>query len=228
MQTDPISVLLVDDHYIVRAGIRDLLIQGAGANLSEPLTLSEDGVGEAGSGQEALKAIQEKSYSMVLLDFNLPDMNGLELLRRIKALKPGLPVLMFSSYAESEYAMACFREGAAGYLSKDALPEEIRRAIRTAASGQDFISPTLKQQLFSSVRPQSCEPHERLTSREYEVFIGISRGVPLGEIAESLKISVKTVSTHRAKLLEKMGMKSNAEVARYVEKRRLDKQSASF
>jgi len=152
-------------------------------------------------------------------------MNGLELLRRIKDLKPELPVLMFSSYAESEYAMACFREGAAGYLSKDALPEEIRRAVRTAAGGQDYISPTLKQQLFSNARSQTSEAHERLTSREYEVFIGISRGMPLGEIAENLKISVKTVSTHRTKLLIKMGMKSNAEIARYVEKRQLDKQS---
>ncbi len=157
--------------------------------------------------------------------FNLPDMTGLELLKTIKKELPSLPVLMFSSFSEKEYAMACLKAGAAGYVTKDASKEVIQAAVRQAAAGERYLSKEQQNQLLFGGDTQNIEPHEKLTCREYDVLLGISRGQSLTEIGEQLRLSVKTISTHRGKVLEKMGLSSNAEITKYVLNKKLDIES---
>lgn len=209
------EILLVDDHYIVRAGIREII------DMTDNMCVQ----GDAKTGAEALIHIRKRDWSLVLLDFNLPDMTGLELLKIIKEEKPSLPVLMFSSFSESEYAMACLKAGAAGYVTKDANGDVIIKAITQAAAGERYLSPVQKEQLLFGKATTSIEPHERLTCREYDVLIGISRGQSLNEIAQILHLSPKTVSTHRSKILDKMQLMSNADLTKYVMSKNLDKES---
>ena len=161
--------------------------------------------------------IRTAHWDLLLLDIGLPDMNGIEVLKIVKHDKPELPVLVFSMYAEDDYAMAALEAGAVGYLPKDSDPEEILAAIRRASSGERYLSPTLADKLLSgAVRQARKLPHESLSARELDVMRMLSKGVPLTEIAEHLHLSPKTVSTYRARVLEKMNFGNNTEITRYM------------
>jgi DNA-binding NarL/FixJ family response regulator len=200
-------ILIVDDHVVVRCGLRQFL-----AN-TEDLEIAA----EASSGMEALGLLHQGDWDLVLLDMSLPDLNGIELLKRIKRARPELPVLIFSMFSEAEFALPALDAGASGYLNKDSPPQQILVAIRTVVSGTRYVSPALTEQLLSGLTPTSQRPpHESLSKREMEVLLLLSKGVTLTKIAESLFVSVKTISTYRARILEKFGMQSNAELTRYV------------
>lgn len=205
-------ILIVDDHAVVRCGLRQFLANTADLEIA----------GEAASGMEALAQINQGPWDLVLLDMSLPDLNGMELLKRIKRSRPELPVLIFSMFAEAEFALPAIDAGAAGYLNKDSPPQQILTAIRTVIAGARYVSPMLAEQLLSGVtRSSQRPPHEALSKREMEVLLLLSKGVTLTRIGESLQLSVKTVSTYRARILEKFGMESNAELTRYVLEQKL-------
>lgn len=214
MTKQALSVLLVDDHYIVRAGIKDLLQD------SDDLRVE----GEASNCAEALKQIRARDWDLVMLDVNLPGTTGLELLKIIKQEKPSIPVLMFSSFSENEFALACVRSGAGGYITKDADKEAIQDAVRQVSAGKRWLSDAMQEKLIHGGSTKTpIEPHEMLTCREYDVLIGISRGYSLTDLGEKLKLSPKTISTHRTKILNKLGVGSNADITKYVMSRNLDK-----
>ncbi|MCB1887387.1 MAG: response regulator transcription factor [Rhodocyclaceae bacterium] len=205
-------ILIVDDHSIVGAGLQQFLAASDGFEVA----------GLARSGQEGLSRVAEEPWDLVLLDIGLPDINGIEVLKRIRRGHPDLPVLIFSMYAEDDYAAAAFEAGAIGYLPKDCEPAEILTAIRRACAGERYLSPELSEKLLHGQLPQAHRlPHEALSQREGEVMLAISRGMPLTAIAETLHLSPKTVSTYRARVLEKLEMSSNAEITRYVLRHKL-------
>ncbi len=201
-----IRILIADDHPIVRRGIRDIL--------SESLDIGA--TDEASHGQEALRMIHDNNYDLVLLDIAMPGRNGLEVLKDIKREKPGLPVLVLSVYPEEQYAIRALKAGASGYLTKESAPEELIKAIWKACRGGKYVTSSLAEKLASNLDDLGKPPHETLSEREYQVLLMIASGKSLTEIAEELFLSVKTVSTYRSRLLDKMDMKSNAELARYI------------
>lgn len=205
-------VLIVDDHPVVRYGLRQLL-QNEGVVKA---------VGEAGSAAQAYSQLRRGRWDAVLLDLNLPDRNGFDILVDIKARHPGLPVLIVSVQPEDVMAPRLLRAGAAGYLNKESAPTEILRAVRKVLAGGRYVSPALAEQLAEGLGTEVAKlPHETLSSREYQVMRLLADGKAVGEIAAALHLSVNTVSTYRARLLEKMGMASNAELTRYAFKHRL-------
>lgn len=200
-------ILIVDDHAVVRGGLRQFL-----AN-TDDLEIAA----EAETGFDALALIPGGEWDLVLLDMSLPDLNGLEVLKRIKRMRPNLPVLIFSMFSEAEFAIPALEAGASGYLNKDSPPYQILAAIRTVVDGARYVSPSMTEQLLSGVISSSPKaPHETLSQREMEVLLLLSKGVMLTRIGDSIHVSVKTVSTYRARILEKLGAKSNAELTRYV------------
>ena len=170
-------------------------------------------VGEASSAEEALKQVCEGEWDLVMLDISMPDQNGMTTLQQIKREKPKLPVLIFSMLSEDEYALATLKAGASGFVSKDSTPEQLRQAIRRAVRGGKYVGPDLAERLLSE--PTKL-PHERLTARELEIMLRIAHGETLTQIGRELHLSVKTISTHRAHILEKMGLATNADLTRYV------------
>ncbi len=206
------TVLIVDDHAVVRGGLRQFL---AG---TDDLEITA----EAASGAEAVDLVKNGEWSLVLLDIALPDLSGLEVLKRIKRLQPGLPVLIFSMFSEDEFAIPSLEAGASGYLNKDSPPSQILGAIRTVVEGARYISPTLAEKRLAGVVPAGRKlAHETLSPRETEVLLMLSKGTSLTRIGERLHLSVKTVSTYRSRILEKLGVQSNAELTRYVIENRL-------
>ena len=205
-------ILIVDDHPLVRRGI----VQVLGPEFPDGV------VGEAATAAEALNAIWSESWSLVVLDISLPGRNGLEVLKEIKTARPKLPVLVLSTYPESQFATRALRAGAAGYLTKEAPPEVLLRAVRQTMNGGKFISPAAAEQLASEIMLDSSKPlHELLSDREYDVFLRIGSGQGVAEIAAALNLSVKTISTYRTRILEKTGMKNNAELAQYAIRNKL-------
>lgn len=206
-------ILIVDDHAVVREGLKQFLAETRDLRIA----------GEAASIQEALTLVRQRDWDLVLLDIALPDEHGLEGLRRIKQEKPGLPVLLFSNFTEDEYALSSLQAGAAGFLSKDSSPEQLRAAIRIAIDGGRYVGPGLAERLLSTTVPQSRSlSHERLSSREMEILLHIGKGQSLSEIGQCLHLSVKAISSYRSRILQKMELRTNAELARYVVKHRLD------
>lgn len=200
-------ILIVDDHAVVRGGLRQFL-----AN-TDDLEIAA----EAATGFDALALIPEGDWDLVLLDMSLPDLNGLEVLKRIKRMRPKLPVLIFSMFSEAEFAIPALDAGASGYLNKDSPPYQILAAIRTVVDGARYVSPTLAEQLLSGVTSSSPKaPHETLSQREMEVLLLLSKGFTLTRVGDAIHVSVKTVSTYRTRILQKLGMQSNAELTRYV------------
>lgn len=201
------QILIVDDHAVVRGGLRQFLAD------TDDLEIAA----EAETGSDALALIPGGDWDLVLLDMSLPDLNGLEVLKRIKQMRPNLPVLIFSMFSEAEFAIPALDAGASGYLNKDSPPYQILTAIRTVVDGARYVSPGLAEQLLSGVTSNSPKaPHETLSRREMEVLLLLSKGVMLTRIGDSIHVSVKTVSTYRARILQKLGVQSNAELTRYV------------
>ncbi len=206
------SVLIVDDHAVVRGGLRQFLAD------TDDLEITA----EAASGHEAIALAEKGDWSLVLLDIALPDVNGLEVLKQIKRLRPNLPVLIFSMFSEDEFAIPSLEAGASGFLNKDSPPNQILTAIRTVVGGARYLSPTLAEKLLAGVAPVGRKlAHEALSRRETEVLLMLSKGTSLTRIGEILHVSVKTVSTYRARIIEKLGVQSNAELTRYVIEHRL-------
>jgi DNA-binding NarL/FixJ family response regulator len=201
-----IKLLLVDDHAVVRSGVR-LMLESAG---------EIDVAGEAETTQEALRLVRENNFDVALVDIGLSGKNGLELLKAIGAEKPKIAVLIFSMYAEEAYAMRALKLGAAGYLTKNSSAAVIVAAIRKAASGGKYISPALVEKFASVMGGGSMASHESLSDRELEVLKMIASGDSLVKIAEALHLSPNTITTYRTRILEKMSLGSNAELARYA------------
>jgi DNA-binding NarL/FixJ family response regulator len=206
------NILIVDDHSVVRSGIRQFL-----ASTDDLMVTAE-----AATGQDGLAQALQGNFDVVVLDVTLPDINGLEVLKRIRRKKPALPVLIFSMLSEDDFAIPALGSGASGYLSKDSAPENILMAIRTVAGGARYVSPFLAEKLLSgNVAIGQSLPHDTLSWREMEVLLQLSKGVSLTNIGKQLHLSVKTVSTYRARILEKLSLASNAELTRYVLEQKL-------
>jgi DNA-binding NarL/FixJ family response regulator len=201
-------VLLVDDHAVVRRGMRAILEDHLPGVV----------VGEVGDGDAALVALVDPDpYDVVVLDLTMPGRSGIDLLAEIKHRHPKLPVLIMSLHGEEQFAMRALRAGAAGYLTKAAAPEQLVTALGRIVRGGRYVSEALAERLAADIAaPTVGAPHERLSDREFEVMRGIASGQSVSEIALQLKLSVKTVSTYRTRLLEKMGMSTNAELTRYA------------
>jgi len=199
-----IDLLVVDDHRIFRAGIARLMSDEPDIRVT----------GEAADAPTALAMIRAHDYDVVLMDINLGARNGLETLGSIRAEKPRLPVIMLSMYVEAQYARLALRSRANAYLSKDVGPDELLRAIRHAAKGGVYVSPGFNA--FQPAAGGDAPPHQSLTPREMQVMLKIARGVPLTEIGVQMCVSVKTISTHRSRILEKLGVSSNAELVQYA------------
>lgn len=198
-------VIIADDHPIVRRGVRDILVE------SFP-RLTIDEVDSAG----ALFAGLRGSYDLVLLDLSLPDRNGLDCLGQIRKLHPSLPVLVLSMHAEEHFAVRALKSGAAGYVTKDKAAEELVRAIKKILGGGRYVSSELAERLAAELTGDRAQaPHERLSEREFRVLRLLASGKSVSEIGQELFLSVKTVSTYRSRLLNKMQMRSNAELTRY-------------
>jgi DNA-binding NarL/FixJ family response regulator len=206
MSINKIKVLLVDDHAVVRKGMR--LMLGTADDIEV--------TGEAETAQEALRAAQDQDFDVVLVDINLPDKSGLELIKQLHAQKPELAAVVLSAYPEEIYAVRALRHGAAGYLNKSSGADVIIAAVRKAANGGKYLSPVVMDKLACMIGGEKIETHEALSHRELEVLKLIAAGESLVKIAELLNLSPSTVTTYRARILEKMGRKSNAELTRYA------------
>jgi DNA-binding NarL/FixJ family response regulator len=206
------KILVIDDQEVVRQGIRRVFEQ-----------TGEDYVfGEARESVEALRLLREQTWDAVILDINLRDRDGLELLKDIKRSEPELPVLIFSTHSEQQYAVRAFRAGAAGYIAKSCTVEELVSAVKNTAKGGRSFSPVVAQRVATHVeRGTSGALHEILSDREFEVFRWIASGKTVGQIAALLGLSNKTISTYRARLLRKMGMRTNAELTHYAATNRI-------
>lgn len=207
-----LRILLVDDHAIVRQGVRQLLVNHGVARE----------VVEAESGAQAFACLDDDPFDVVLLDISLPDMNGVEVLKRVKRRAPGTPIMMFSMYREDQYAVRSLKAGAAGYLSKTVTAAQMVDAIRQVAAGRKYVSPALAEALADYLSSDTdLLPHEKLSDREYQTLCMLASGKRLTDIAHALSLSVKTVSVYRARLLEKMKLSNNAELTFYVMSNRL-------
>jgi DNA-binding NarL/FixJ family response regulator len=201
------KVLMIDDHAVVRLGLRAILEE------------ADPGVevAEAGTAQEGLAWLHDNPADAVVLDIGLPDRNGLDVLKRIHQEWPRLPVLILSMYSEDQYGLRMMKAGAAGYLTKASAAEHLVRAVKRVLAGGRYVSPALAEQLAGVFAGDiDKEPHQMLSDREYQIFQMIASGKTVSEIARELFLSVKTVSTHRTRILEKTGMKTNAELTHYA------------
>ena len=202
-----IRVLLADDHAVVRAGLKELLTATGDIAVAA----------EAVDGQSVLQAVREQDFDVAVLDLTMPGRSGIELIKLVKAERPALRVLVLSMHSEQQYAVRAVKAGASGYLTKETAPDTLVAAIRRIASGGAFISPeTAERLVLDASSATGALPHTSLSDREYEVFRKIVSGRSVTDIAAELSLSVKTISTHKARLLEKMGMTSQAELVRYA------------
>ena len=200
-----LRVLLVDDHRLLRHGVRQMLIEQADATVSE-----------AGTGEAAIAALASAQFDIAIVDLTLPDVSGLELVKQIHTQYPSLPILVLSMHPPEQFARRAFSAGALAYFTKDSAPAELVEAIKQVRRGHHYISPSVRAALV-----EASPPHELLSDREYQVMRMLAEGRTVSEAASDMGISVKTVSTYRARLLEKLGMKTNAEVMRYALRQRL-------
>lgn len=200
-------VAVVDDHELVRIGLKQIV------EAESDFTW----VGDAPTGREALELLRTKPCDVLLLDLSLPDMSGLDVLRRIKSHHETVATLVLSAYPEKQYGLNVLRAGASGFVSKTAAPDELCRAIRAAVRGGRYVSPELAEVLVNGMQGISGEPpHAALSEREFQIFCKLAAGQSVTEIGAALFLSVKTVSTYRTRILEKMGMKSNADMTYYA------------
>ncbi|PIW59270.1 response regulator transcription factor [Shewanella sp. CG12_big_fil_rev_8_21_14_0_65_47_15] len=202
-----IRILLADDHAIVREGIKRMF----------QLTADVTVVHEASNGGELLELLRTAEVDLILLDMSMPGVSGANLITRIVANFPAIPVLVLSMHNEPQIARRALNAGAAGYLTKDSEPEQLLTAIRRIAQGKRYIDPELAEQMvFASSHDKGSLQHEQLSEREFEIMLLLAKGISLNEIAEQLAISSKTVSTHKMRLMKKLSLNSNADLVRYA------------
>ena len=202
-----IRIAIVDDHAMVRAGLRQFFTE----------QIDFEVVAEAAGGREAIDIVRKGGVDVIVLDIGMPDQSGVDALAAIRARAPELPVLILSGFAEEHYATALLRQGASGYLNKDCDPEEIVRAIRTVARGRRYITAGVAERLAEGLGAGGDVPaHEQLSERELQVFLRLSKGETVGHIAEGMSLSVKTVSTYRTRVMEKMQLASNSDLTYYA------------
>ena len=207
-----IRVLIADDHAVVRQGLKQIL-----GDTPEMLV-----AGEATNGQEALDKVRAEVWDVVVLDISMPDRSGLDILKELQSERPKLPVLVLSMYSEDQFAVRVLKAGAHGYLTKDSAPDELVKAIRKVVSGGTYVSAFLAEKLAFEIGTDSSKlPHEALSDREFQVLRLIAAGKSVKEIAAELYLSVKTASTYRARLLQKMNLETNAELIHYAIQNRL-------
>jgi two-component system, NarL family, invasion response regulator UvrY len=203
-------IVIADDHAVVRKGLRMILADAAGIEVA----------GEAASADELLAFVRSGRADAVILDVGLGDRDGIEVLKHLRSEFPHLPVLIMSIHAEEIFAVRAFRAGASGYIEKSADPEMLRDAVRAVAAGGTYISSAVAEQLRTDLARGAASPlpHQRLTDREFEVFRHLGAGKSVTEIARAINLSVKTVSTHRTRILAKMGLETNAGIVEYITK----------
>lgn len=200
-----IKILIVDDHPIVRKGIHDTICEEPGMSVA----------GEARDGLEALELIRKKSFDAIILDLSLPKLGGLQVLEQIKISYPQLPVLILSIHSEEQYATRSLKMGAAGFLPKDTAPDVLIAAIKKIVAGGKFVTPSQAENVLLQFERNQTTPHDNLSNREFMVLKMITEGKSQAEISDILNISVKTVSTYRSRILEKLGLSNNAELIKY-------------
>jgi DNA-binding NarL/FixJ family response regulator len=202
-----LRILIADDHPVFRRGLKQIVEEAPDLLVA----------GEAANGAEALQEARTDHYDVVLLDITMPVKNGVDVLSQLKHERPALPVLMLSMHPEEQYAVRALRAGASGYLTKESAPEELVAAIRKVSAGGKYVSASLAEHLASVVQSAGDSlPHSTLSNREYQVMCLIASGRTVSEAARELSLSVKTVSTYRARILEKLQLKNNAELMRYA------------
>lgn len=202
-----VGILIADDHAIVRKGLKQLILE----------ELPSAQIGEAGDAEELTAKVLSQNWDIVICDINMPGRSGLDALKQIKQVAPKLPVLIMSMYSEDQYAVRVLKAGAAGYLSKDSIHNELIKAIHTVLLGKRFITPEVAEKLAETIHADKKQAlHELLSDREFEVFKLLAAGKTIAEIAAQLSLSATTVSTYRSRLLQKMDLRSNADLTRYA------------
>jgi DNA-binding NarL/FixJ family response regulator len=202
-----IRVAIVDDHAIVRAGLRQYFADQVDLKVT----------GEAANGREALDLVRKGDVDVLVMDLSMPDQSGVDALAAIKARAPDLPVLILSGFPEEHYATTLLRQGASGYLNKECDPEEIVKAIRTVVRGRKYITAGVGELLANQYASGNDKPeHELLSDREFQVFLRLAKGETIGHMADGMALSVKTVSTYRARVLEKMNLTTNSDLTYYA------------
>lgn len=200
-------ILIADDHALVRAGFRQFL--GEDSSITE--------IGEAVSGDDTLDRMRDAQWDLVVLDINMPDRSGIDILHQLRSRYPDTRVLMLSGFPERQYAVNVLRAGASGYLSKEAAADELLKAVRTVMSGRRYVSPALAELLASDLGGDSEQPaHTRLSTREFQILCKLAAGRSVSEIGKELRLSVKTISTYRSRILEKMDYSTNADLTSYA------------
>jgi two-component system, NarL family, invasion response regulator UvrY len=206
-----IRVLIADDHPLIRRGLREIVSEQNEMEVG----------GEAGNAPEVLDLVRKQQWDVVLLDITMPGRSGLEALRDIKIEKPELPVLMLSIHPEDQYALRALRAGASGYLTKESAPEELVRAIQKVVKGGKYVSVSLAERLADELGGGGKAPHELLSDREYEVLCGLGRWKTVSQLADEMSLSVKTISTYRTRILEKLHLQTTADLIRYAQEHNL-------
>ena len=207
-----LKILIADDHPIVRQGLKQIL--------SEEFEI--EALGEAQNSQEVLELVRKKNWDIVVLDITMPGRGGVDVLKDLKGQYPKLPVLILSMHPEDQYAVRVLKAGAAGYLTKESVQDELVKAIKKILAGGKYVSPSLAEKMAFDLETKTEKPlHETLSDREYQVMLLIASGKTVSQIAEKLSLSVKTIDTYRTRILEKMKMKTNAELMHYVIKNKL-------
>ena len=201
-----LRVVVVDDHAVVREGLKRIISESPNMSVA----------GEASGGNEAIEVVNKTPCDAVVLDITMPDRSGMDVLKQIHNENPRLPVIVLSIHSEDQYAIRSLRAGAAGYLTKETAPAKLIEAIRKVVRGGKYVSPSLAEKLVFDLDREGKQPHELLSDREYQVLCMIASGKTVSVIATDLKLSVKTVSTYRARILEKLDMANNAELTRYA------------
>ena len=207
-----IRIVIADDHEIVRAGLKQIISDDEDMEVT----------GESNNGEKLIELVKKNDYDVVLLDLKMSGISGIDVIKHIKTIKPALPIVVLSMHAEDQYAVRTIKAGASGYLTKETAAENLITAVRRVVAGGKYISPTLAETLADSIAGGGSDlPHEKLTDREFQVLCMIASGKTVTEIGSELFLSVKTISTYRQRVLEKMNMKNNSELTHYAIKNNL-------